>query len=198
MQTPNAPAASAAQNLMKILKSRRVVIASVESCTGGMIADEMTNISGASENFWGAWVVYDSSAKAALGVPSQIIAEHDAVSRETAESLAEKGLAQLSKVLREEASQPYSKLITLQRPWKKLAVVSTTGVAGPGGGTPERPVGLCFVGIAITDADPSSLPLVKSFEVQAPAGHSRLEYKTYFQNKALELLTQCLEEACEI
>jgi nicotinamide mononucleotide (NMN) deamidase PncC len=182
---------------MKILKSHRVVMASVESCTGGMIADEMTNISGASENFWGAWVVYDNSAKTALGVPSQIIAQYDAVSRKTAESLAEKGLAQLSKVLREAASQSHSNLITLQSPWKKLAVVSTTGIAGPGGGTPERPVGLCFVGVAISDASSSSSPSLKSFQINAPAGHSRLEYKTYFQNKALELLTQCLEEARE-
>lgn len=183
----------AAQELLKVLKSRRVVMASVESCTGGMIADEITHISGASENFWGAWVVYDSSAKTALGVPAQIISAHDAVSRETAESLAEHGLKQLSKSLRE--SKP--EMITLQKAWRKLAVVSTTGIAGPGGGTPDRPVGLCYVGVAIADSTQNAAPLIKSMEIMAPAGHSRLEYKTYFQAKALEFLTRCLEEIRE-
>lgn len=176
--------------LVQLLRSRGIVLASVESCTGGMIADQITNIAGASEHFWGSWIVYDSSAKAALGVSAQTISQHGAVSSETAHSLAENGLRQLFNALKDSDA----KLITLQRPWKTLAVVSTTGIAGPSGGTPEKPVGLCHIGIAIANVGQETTPAVQSFKIEAPAGQSRIEYKTYFTEKALAFLLESLRK----
>ncbi len=167
--------------LLLLLRSRRILFATVESCTGGMIADQITDIAGASDVFWGSWVVYDSSAKIALGVPAQILDEHGAVSAETAQSLAESGLKQFSKALQKSGPE-------------KIAVVSTTGIAGPTGGTPEKPVGLCYVGVSIASVASGAPIVTKTLEIQAPAGHSRIEYKTYFTEKAIEFLVESLRE----
>jgi nicotinamide mononucleotide (NMN) deamidase PncC len=174
--------------LAQLIQNRQIIIASAESCTGGKIADSITDVPGVSENFWGSWVVYDNTAKIELGVPAEIISQHDAVSSQTAVSLAESGLRKLSSIL----SRSSAPMLGVTPAWKKLAVVSTTGVAGPTGGTPTHPVGLCFVGVAVLSR--GALPVIRSLKIQAPTDLSRTENKTYFAQRAIEFLLQCLSE----
>jgi len=106
---------------------KELKIATAESCTGGLIAKLFTDISGSSQYFERGVVTYSNEAKMELlGVPEQLLIDHGAVSREVAEAMAE-GL--------------------LQRTPADITV-SVTGIAGPTGGTDEKPVGLVYIGIA--------------------------------------------------
>ncbi len=96
-------------------------IATVESCTGGLIAGALTAIAGSSEVFERGFVTYSNEAKSELvGVPAGLIEAHGAVSAEVARAMAEGGLARS----------------------RADIAVSVTGIAGPGGGTDAKPVGL--------------------------------------------------------
>jgi nicotinamide-nucleotide amidase len=109
------------------LQMRGSTLAVAESCTGGMLAARITSISGSSRYFLGGAVVYSNELKTLLaGVPAELIAAHGAVSREVAISLA--------KGIRERTGATFG--------------IGITGIAGPGGGTPEKPVGLVFVALA--------------------------------------------------
>jgi nicotinamide-nucleotide amidase len=111
----------AAAALLEICKAKRLTIGTAESCTGGLVAGALTDIAGSSAVVDRGFVTYTNEAKQQiLGVPADTIARHGAVSRETAEAMA-KGM--------------------LARAPVDLAV-SITGIAGPGGGTPTKPVGL--------------------------------------------------------
>ena len=102
-------------------------LATAESCTGGAIAAALTDIAGSSDVFERGFVVYSNEAKSELlGVPAALIAQHGAVSEEVAAAMAEGALAHS----------------------RADAVVSVTGIAGPGGGTPAKPVGLVYIGCA--------------------------------------------------
>ena len=119
--------ASAAERLVSLLTARQMTCATAESCTGGGIGAAITSISGASAVYKGGIISYANEAKEnLLGVKSEILAQHGAVSPETAAQMAQ-GARQRLKV--------------------DLAV-SVTGVAGPTGGTPEKPVGLVWFGVA--------------------------------------------------
>ncbi len=110
----------------RILTERNLTLATAESCTGGLLANEITNNPGSSRYFRGGVVAYDNEVKTAqLGVSRETLREHGAVSRQVALEMAE-GVA---------------------RELNADIGLSTTGVAGPGGGTPEKPVGLVFIGI---------------------------------------------------
>ena len=105
------------------LQMRGATLSVAESCTGGMISQRITSVPGSSRYFVGGAVVYDNSLKSALAdVPPLTIKEHGAVSREVAIALAE-GIRQRCKT---------------------SLGIGVTGIAGPGGGTPEKPVGLVF------------------------------------------------------
>ena len=109
------------------LQMRGATLAVAESCTGGMMAERITSVSGSSRYFLGGVVAYSNELKTKLaGVPAKLIAEHGAVSREVAISLAEG--------IRERTRATFG--------------VGITGVAGPTGGTPEKPVGLVFIAIS--------------------------------------------------
>jgi nicotinamide-nucleotide amidase len=102
-------------------------IATAESCTGGMIAAAITDIAGSSDVFDRGFVTYSNEAKEELiAVPRAIIDAHGAVSAETAEAMAQGALTHSHADV----------------------AVSVTGVAGPGGGSGEKPVGLVFFGLA--------------------------------------------------
>src|SRR5262249_55463252 len=119
------------------LKRAGYLLCAVESCTGGLVANRITNISGSSSVFWGSITPYDNAAKVLLlGVPARLIRAHGAVSPEVARSRAEKGLRKLKRGV------PRARRA-------KLACVATTGIAGPKGGSREKPVGLCYVGLAV-------------------------------------------------
>jgi nicotinamide-nucleotide amidase len=122
----------------QILSSRGETLATAESCTGGLIAKRLTEIPGSSNYFMEGAVTYSNDAKIrTLNVPPEILAEHGAVSAETAEAMA--------RGMRERAGTTYA--------------VSVTGIAGPGGGSEEKPVGLVFIGYA-DDAKVKSLKFI--------------------------------------
>jgi PncC family amidohydrolase len=108
-------------------------LASAESCTGGMIAHTLTNIAGSSGCVLGGIVAYDNAIKKAeLGVRESTLREHGAVSQQCAQEMAEGVRSRFC------AASGLEKVIG----------ISTTGIAGPGGGTTEKPVGLVFIGIS--------------------------------------------------
>lgn len=109
------------------LAERKLTFACAESCTGGTIAHKLTQVPGISDWFRGGVVSYSNEAKQdLLGVPEDMLARHGAVSSEVAAAMAEGARSRLGADL----------------------AVSTTGIAGPGGGTPEKPVGLVWLGLA--------------------------------------------------
>ena len=106
---------------------KKVTFGTAESCTGGLISASVTDVAGASAVFFGGIVSYDNSVKEKLlGVPAQTLAEKGAVSPETASAMSAGARLALS--------VDYA--------------VSVTGIAGPGGGTPSKPVGLVYVSVA--------------------------------------------------
>ena len=113
--------------VVKQLANRSETLAVAESCTGGLIADRITNVSGASAVFLSGYVTYSNEAKIdVLHVDGALIAKHGAVSEEIAREMAE--------AARGRAKATYA--------------VATTGIAGPTGGSAEKPVGLVFVALA--------------------------------------------------
>ena len=121
------PEYSMEQALVKALCAAKKTMVTAESCTGGMIASKIVNVSGASDVFLEGCVTYSNAAKMrTLGVKAETLEKHDAVSRETALEMAEGA--------RRRADADYA--------------VSVTGLAGPGGGTPEKPVGTVWLGLA--------------------------------------------------
>jgi nicotinamide-nucleotide amidase len=112
---------AAAIALLDICKARKLMVATAESCTGGLVAGALTDIAGSSAVVDRGFVTYTNEAKQQmLGVPAETLKVHGAVSRQTAEAMA--------------------KGVLIHSP-ADLAV-SITGVAGPGGGSAEKPVGL--------------------------------------------------------
>jgi len=108
----------------ELLRSRGWTIATAESCTAGLLAGRLTDLAGSSEYVVGGLVVYSNEAKTALaGVPAELIAAHGAVSPEVAAAMAAGARERLGADV----------------------AVSVTGVAGPDGGTPEKPVGLVYL-----------------------------------------------------
>jgi nicotinamide-nucleotide amidase len=115
------------QIVLYYLGLRQATLAVAESCTGGMIAQRITSVSGSSRSFIGGAVVYSNELKTAFaGVPAEVIAEHGAVSAEVARALAS-GIR--------------------QRTGATLGL-AVTGIAGPTGGTEEKPVGLVYLALA--------------------------------------------------
>ena len=109
------------------LKERGLVLATAESCTGGGVAQAITEIAGSSEWFDCGFVTYSNAAKMALlGVPANVLERHGAVSAETAAAMCEGTL----------------------RNSRATVSLSTTGIAGPGGAVPGKPVGTVWFGWA--------------------------------------------------
>jgi nicotinamide-nucleotide amidase len=118
---------SRAAALLDAYKAKGWMIATAESCTGGLVAALLTEIAGSSAVVERGFVTYSNEAKSELiGVPSEMIAEHGAVSQPVARAMAEGALARS----------------------RAQVAVSITGVAGPGGGTAAKPVGLVHFGLA--------------------------------------------------
>jgi nicotinamide-nucleotide amidase len=118
---------SRAADLIACCLTKGLTVATAESCTGGLLAAMITAIPGSSEVFERGFVTYSNAAKIeCLGVSPRILEEFGAVSREAALAMAEGALAYSSADL----------------------TLSITGIAGPGGGSPEKPVGLVHFGFA--------------------------------------------------
>jgi nicotinamide-nucleotide amidase len=113
--------------LLDLCRRKRLKIATAESCTGGLVAATLTEVAGSSEVLERGFVTYSNDAKEGmLHVPSATLARHGAVSRETAEAMAAGAVARAPVDL----------------------AVSITGIAGPGGATAGKPVGLVHFGAA--------------------------------------------------
>ncbi len=124
---PLRPASSLARQLGGLLLAKHLTLATAESCTGGLIGGALTSIPGSSAWYLGGVVAYSNRLKTALlAVPEAVLARHGAVSPQTARAMAQ-GI--------------------LERTGADWAV-SVTGIAGPGGGTPSKPVGLVYIGLA--------------------------------------------------
>ncbi len=118
---------SEAEMLVSLLRLKGKTMSTAESCTGGLIGASITDIPGASEAFLGGVVSYSNDAKEGiLGVSHSVLIEHGAVSEQTARQMVEGSI----------------------RLFDSDYAVAVTGIAGPGGATPEKPVGLVYIAVA--------------------------------------------------
>jgi nicotinamide-nucleotide amidase len=144
----------------------RRTIATAESCTGGLLAGRLTELAGASDHFNGGLVVYSNEAKVALaGVGRELIETHGAVSGEVARALADGARERL----------------------RADVGVGITGVAGPGGGTESKPVGLVWLSVTLAGVD----PVTRS--VNLPGG--RADVRDRATTVAMHLVRRALSEA---
>lgn len=154
---------NAAEQIGILLKNEKLTLSVAESCTGGLVGDMITNVSGSSEYFFGGIIAYDNRIKIEiLGVEQEIIDTFGAVSAETAKKMA----------------------VRVKDICKTDIGISVTGIAGPSGGSAEKPVGLVYIGLA-TDM----LITAKKF---LWAGN-RIENKQQSAQAALELIKNYLE-----
>jgi nicotinamide-nucleotide amidase len=110
--------------VLGVCRKRGLTLATAESCTGGLVGARLTSVPGSSDVFLGGVIAYANEVKEAeLGVPASVLATHGAVSAETASAMAQGARARLGADV----------------------AVAVTGIAGPGGGTPEKPVGLVYL-----------------------------------------------------
>jgi PncC family amidohydrolase len=124
------PLVGLAERLQGMFVSRGIKLAVAESCTGGLVADTITDVPGSSGYFLGGIVSYADAAKRdLLGVPEEVLAAHGAVSAQAARAMAEGARARLAADV----------------------AAAVTGIAGPDGGSASKPVGLTYV--AVVDAD---------------------------------------------
>jgi nicotinamide-nucleotide amidase len=122
----------AATTLLDLCKARKLMVATAESCTGGLVAGALTDIAGSSAVVDRGFVTYTNEAKhQMLGVPNATLERHGAVSRETAEAMARGALGHATADL----------------------AVAITGIAGPGGGSADKPVGLVHFAAASRNGD---------------------------------------------
>lgn len=149
-------------------RKRGMTFGFAESATGGLCAHRITSISGSSQSFMGSIVSYDSSVKTGvLGVSSGTLETHSAVSQETAKEMAQGARDKL----------------------KVDIAVSVTGIAGPNGGTPEKPVGFVCVGV-------SSKLGTEAFESKLFGDREQLKYR--FSQQVLMTLIETMEKFAEI
>jgi nicotinamide-nucleotide amidase len=119
--------AALASETIKALTARGLTVATAESCTGGLIAGALTAISGSSEVVYGGFVTYANEAKISqIGVPYALLKQHGAVSEQVAIAMAEGALGTAGTHL----------------------AIAVTGIAGPNGGTADKPVGLVHFALA--------------------------------------------------
>jgi nicotinamide-nucleotide amidase len=121
-----------ARQVVEALRGAHKRLATVESCTGGMVSAALTGISGASDVFENGFVTYSNAAKTAMvGVPEALLIAHGAVSQEVAASMSEGAIKATDADM----------------------AVSITGIAGPTGGSTQKPVGMVCFGLSIKGLD---------------------------------------------
>jgi len=148
-------------NIGKILVEKGWTISTAESCTGGLLSHVLTGVSGSSSYFIGGVVAYSNRIKEnILGVESKTLAQHGAVSEETA--------LEMAAGIREKFNTDFG--------------LSTTGIAGPTGGTPTKPVGLVWMGISTPAGN-------QAFEGHFSGGREGIKNST-----VKEILTRLIRE----
>jgi nicotinamide-nucleotide amidase len=142
----------------RLLRERKATVATAESCTGGLVAARLTEYAGSSDFFVASFVTYsDAQKQSLLGVPREMIAQHTAVSEPVAKAMC----------------------VAAQQKTGATYALSTTGYAGPEGGTEENPVGTVFIGLAT----PSAAHVTKLIY-----GMDRARIRTLAVQTALDLL----------
>jgi len=153
------------QLVVRLLTERKQTLALAESCTGGHIANRITNVPGASEIFSGGVVSYANSAKETLlGVNAETLKQHGAVSEAVAREMA----------------------VGARRQFGSDFAIAVTGIAGPGGGSAEKPVGTVYIGLASAEG------VIVENRVNA---WDRLTFKDVTATQALEILRRKLVPA---
>lgn len=156
---------AAAGALIKLCTERKLTIATAESCTGGLVAGALTDVPGSSAVVDRGFVTYSNNAKQQmLGVPVATLKKYGAVSRQTAEAMARGALTKA----------------------KVDLAVAITGIAGPGGGSPDKPVGL--VHFAAASRDGTSMHAAMRY---GDIGRTEVRHKSVLQ--ALRMLTELAE-----
>ena len=151
-----------AEAVVRKLKEAGMTVTTVESCTGGLLSATLVDVSGASDVFYQGVVTYANEAKVRLvGVKEATLQAHGAVSEETAREMAEGG----AKAANADAA------------------LSVTGIAGPGGGTKEKPVGLVYIGCCVNG---------KTIVKKNLFTGNRREVREQAVETALKLLLECL------
>jgi PncC family amidohydrolase len=159
MQTPNL---RLEVEIGILLRERGLKLATAESCTGGLIADRLTNVPGSSDYFLGGIVAYAYEAKVALlNVSWDTLKTHGAVSQETVLAMARGARLALSADI----------------------AISVSGIAGPGGGLPNKPVGTTWLGLSAGDYE-------RGYQRQFQG--DRVQNKVLAANAALEMLVRYL------
>ncbi|HIW41396.1 MAG TPA: nicotinamide-nucleotide amidohydrolase family protein [Candidatus Mediterraneibacter vanvlietii] len=152
------------ESVVEILAQKKMTVTTAESCTGGLIAGTLVNVAGASDVLNEGYVTYSNDAKERLvGVKHETLEEYGAVSEQTAREMAE-GAAKAAGA---------------------DAALSATGIAGPGGGTEEKPVGLVYIGCYVNGET-----TVKECRFEG----SRMENRLHTVETALQLLLRQLSE----
>ncbi len=148
--------------VVRMLIERKLTLGLAESCTGGLVANRITNVPGSSETFVGGIVAYSNDAKMKfLGVPEETLRAHGAVSPETAEAMAEGAARNIGTDI----------------------ALGITGIAGPDGGTAERPIGLVYIALKT----PSGIQVTKNMY-----GGSREDIRMRASQTALNMLRRWL------
>ncbi len=159
----SADGASMEQTVVHLLEQRGMTLATAESCTGGLISSRLTDVAGSSEIFTHGFVTYANEAKiSVLGVSAQDIQDRGAVSETVARQMAEGAL----------------------RVSGASVAVSVTGIAGPGGGTEDKPVGTAWIGVAVKGQ------ATETFKIFHP--RNRKDFKFSASQSALEAVRRRL------
>lgn len=162
----NADVLAAATAVIKLCIERKLTVATAESCTGGLVAGALTEVPGSSAVLDRGFVTYSNEAKQQmLGVPAETLRDYGAVSRQTAEAMAQGALTRA----------------------KTDLAVSITGIAGPGGGSADKPVGL--VHFAAVTRDGTTMHAGKIFRGEN-GDFSRAEIRHKSVLQALDMLLE--------
>lgn len=162
-------AGTEAQSILDSLRGRQQWLVTAESCTGGLIGKLLTDVPGSSQAYRGGWIVYSNELKERLlGVPADLLATEGAVSEAVARCLAENAL--------QKGEADYA--------------IAVTGIAGPQGGTPDKPVGTVWIALAVRQGG----------KVGTQASHhvfpgDREQVRERTAETALDMLRRALEEA---
>jgi PncC family amidohydrolase len=151
------------------LRKRHLKLVTAESCTGGLVSDRITNVPGSSDYFLGGVTAYAYEAKERLlGVPRETLASYGAVSEEVVLAMA----------------QGARNAFSVDFPLDQLVGISVSGIAGPGGGLPNKPVGTVWIGLSAPDFDRAWKYLWRG---------NRVENKVLSAEQALQLLLNYLQ-----
>ena len=150
------------ERFVNLLIEKQMTVTTAESCTGGLLSGTIVNVAGVSDVFHQSYVTYANSAKHELiGVPEETLETFGAVSQQTAKAMAE-GAAKAAKA---------------------NVALAVTGIAGPGGGTKEKPVGLVYIGCCVNG---------HTEVIECHFSGSRLEIRQATVAKALEFGYRCV------